>query len=175
MKFLGEIREKDIDPIREQLPDKAHINYREAAKVVLFDDDGNIALIHYPPKENYPGDAYYIPGGGLEAGESVEEALRREAREETGCAIKNITEVGYGFAYMRENRLKQKAYAFTALVDGEKGKPQYTDKEKEEKIGLVWKPLAEAIKLVDANQVNNFAKKFAQIVLAEVKNRQENG
>ena len=84
MKLLAEIRERDIDPNREQLPDEAHTNYREAAKFILFDDEGNIALIHYPPKENYPGDSYYLPGGGVEAGERIEDALHREAREETG-------------------------------------------------------------------------------------------
>ena len=33
------------------------------------------------------GDFYEVPGGGIQAGESLEEAVRREVREETGYSV----------------------------------------------------------------------------------------
>ncbi len=56
---------------------------------VLLVKDGQILLIKHTYKKGW-----HLPGGGLKRGETVEEAARREAREETGAALKNIRLVG---------------------------------------------------------------------------------
>ncbi|WP_433892865.1 NUDIX hydrolase [Streptomyces sp. CA-111067] len=43
--------------------------------------DGRILLIRYAPKD---GDKFFIPGGGVEAGETPSQAAVRELEEETG-------------------------------------------------------------------------------------------
>ena len=43
-----------------------------------------------------------VSGGGVQAGESSEEAVRREVKEETGLDVRNA-EGGYAFTYKREN------------------------------------------------------------------------
>jgi ADP-ribose pyrophosphatase YjhB (NUDIX family) len=51
---------------------------------MLVIDDGRILLVRHEKD----GRSYWLlPGGGLEYGESLEEALRREAEEETGLDI----------------------------------------------------------------------------------------
>lgn len=56
---------------------------------ILYDDDNKIFLME-SPKWN----SWVVPGGKVEEGESEEEALRREMREELGIEITDIVKVG---------------------------------------------------------------------------------
>ena len=42
-----------------------------------------------------PGGQDVMPGGRLEAGESLEDALRREVAEETGWTISRLRRIGF--------------------------------------------------------------------------------
>ncbi|MGW5137564.1 NUDIX hydrolase [Nocardia beijingensis] len=53
-----------------------------AVSAFIQDADGRILLIH-----RTDNDLYSIPGGGLEAGETVTEAVVREVHEETGIDV----------------------------------------------------------------------------------------
>ena len=53
---------------------------------ILIDGDGRFLLTTRPPGKAYAG-FWEFPGGKLEDGESVEQALQRELREELGIAI----------------------------------------------------------------------------------------
>jgi TDG/mug DNA glycosylase family protein len=54
---------------------------REAVRAVLVDPDGRVLMLRY---EGLYDEWWITPGGGTDAGESDEEALRREVREEIG-------------------------------------------------------------------------------------------
>jgi len=58
----------------------------DVAVGVLIDRDGQFLLTSRPEGKVYAG-YWEFPGGKLEAGESVEEALRRELHEELGIEI----------------------------------------------------------------------------------------
>src|SRR5690606_1017552 len=58
----------------------------DVAVGVLIAPDGRFLLTSRPPGKVYAGCCEF-PGGKLEAGESVEEALRRELQEEIGVVI----------------------------------------------------------------------------------------
>ena len=58
----------------------------DVAVGVLFDRSGRFLLTSRPPGKVYAGH-WEFPGGKLEAGESVEAALRRELHEELGITI----------------------------------------------------------------------------------------
>jgi len=53
---------------------------------LIFDPEGKVLLI----KSHKWGDRYVIPGGHIELGEKIEDALRREIREETGLEIYDV-------------------------------------------------------------------------------------
>ena len=116
---------------------------REAARAVAVDGDGKIALLHVS-KDGY----YKLPGGGVESGEDRQQTLRRECREETGCDIQIIGEVGSIVEYRRTQRLKQISYCFFAHVKGEKGDPQFTDEEVERGFELKWLSYEEATRMM---------------------------
>lgn len=58
----------------------------EVAVGVLIDPQGRFLLTSRPPGKVYEG-YWEFPGGKLEAGETVEQALRRELQEEIGVTI----------------------------------------------------------------------------------------
>jgi 8-oxo-dGTP pyrophosphatase MutT (NUDIX family) len=64
---------------------------RQAARVVLLDRGGRVLLLRASdPADPRKGWWWEIPGGGIEFGESSEDAARRELLEETGIAAVEI-------------------------------------------------------------------------------------
>ena len=61
----------------------------EVAVGVLIRPDGQFLLTSRPPGKVYAG-YWEFPGGKLEAGESVEQALRRELKEEIGITLNTV-------------------------------------------------------------------------------------
>jgi len=62
------------------MPDNLH-NFRIAVYALIF-DDGRVLLAH-----RRDIDWWNLPGGGMEIGETVEEATCREVKEETGLEV----------------------------------------------------------------------------------------
>ncbi|MCS4292285.1 8-oxo-dGTP diphosphatase [Comamonas sp. BIGb0152] len=81
-------------------------SYTDVAVGVLIRESDNALLITSRPMGKPRAGWWEFPGGKLEAGESVEEALRRELIEELGIRIDNciawkVTEHNYSHALVR--------------------------------------------------------------------------
>lgn len=63
---------------------------REIVSGLIFSKDGKLLMGMKDPEQGgvYP-DCWHIPGGGVETGETKEQALQREILEETGIDISN--------------------------------------------------------------------------------------
>ena len=78
---------------------------RIAVNAVLFDADKCIAL-------SYMGkyDLHTLPGGGIDPGEDLIAAVKRETLEETGCRCEIIGELGQIFENRSEHDFTQERY-----------------------------------------------------------------
>ena len=77
-------------PSGQIIEDYHQIHYpRKAVSIVIFDENDNILFIH---NRRYTVGRleWEIPAGRIEDGESLEEAARREAMEETGCELADL-------------------------------------------------------------------------------------
>ena len=94
----------DADRPREGGPDRPLV---QVAVGVLFLPDGRFLLTSRPPGKVYEGH-WEFPGGKLEAGETIAQALARELQEELGIVIEDCNlwkteQVDYPHAWVQLN------------------------------------------------------------------------
>lgn len=71
----------------EQLGEIAEPFYRVTVKAIVFDSQNRLVLVRNGDDE------LEILGGGLEAGESLADCVRRETQEEAGVDLQNVSGV----------------------------------------------------------------------------------
>ncbi|MFA6529093.1 MAG: NUDIX domain-containing protein [Candidatus Gracilibacteria bacterium] len=145
MKFL-----KTLNPENASEEEVESYEVRTAARGVVFDNDGRVAILNVS-KHNY----YKLPGGGVEEGEDVIGALKRECQEELGCSIEIYGEVGEMIEYRKMFKLKQISPCYLAKVIGEKGSPEFTEEEIADEFEIKWILPKDAMKLFDALETKN--------------------
>lgn len=124
------------------LPENGSVYHRVAARGII-QREGRLLLIHTDA-----GD-YKFPGGGVEPGETLESALRREILEETGYETVGDV-IPYAVAHERRKGqtadiLEMDSHYFFCTVGGEAGALNLDDYEAEEHFRPVWVSLEEAI------------------------------
>ena len=115
---------------------------RRAVRGVIIDIDKNIALLNQVEKGWYA-----IPGGGIEEGETFEQGIARECKEEIGCDIEIITNLGQTLEYRKSRCLINESRGFIANVVGEKGLPIADDETNDSNI--IWVSITDAIKFLE--------------------------
>lgn len=152
MKLIATIHDSDL---YENVVDADPTNYRlrTAARAVVLDDRDQVALLKVGAY-NY----YKIPGGGIEEGEDVEQALARELLEEIGCQAEIAGEVGEIVQFLDQKQLKQISYCYLAKQIGEKNAPNFTDEEVANGFEALWvKDIDEAIKLLENSRPDDYS------------------
>ena len=127
--------------------------WRKAARAVLMKGK-LIALMHVSNKSYYK-----LPGGGLEKGEDIEEALIREIKEETGCSIGKINVIGETIEYRSQQPMKQISYCFMADVVSQ-GASNLEKGEVEDGFKLIWVKSQDAVKLLKNSKPKAYNGKF---------------
>jgi 8-oxo-dGTP diphosphatase len=142
MKLLIVLCDKDIG---SDTPEPAVYKERTAVRAVIFNTAGEVVLMHATVK-NY----HKLPGGGVEAGEDFMNALAREVREEAGCVITDVEELGIVEEFRNQIALHQFSHCYRARLVGEPGEPTLEPDEVAEGFVPVWMPLADAIKTLES-------------------------
>ncbi|HLQ53605.1 MAG TPA: NUDIX domain-containing protein [Streptosporangiaceae bacterium] len=86
---------------------------RRAGRVLVFDDDNRVLLLHGFDPADPDRPFWFTVGGGADPGESLAEAAARELREEVGLAVdpgtlgepvwRRVTEFGFdGIRYLQD-------------------------------------------------------------------------
>ena len=142
MKLIKLVNPKNVS---DEEADKYDI--RNAVRAIVFGKDNLVALLH-ATNNHY----YKLPGGGIEENEDDEVALKRECKEEIGCAIEIIKELGQVIEYRENWKLKQISFCYIAKLAGEKGTPELTESETEEGFETVWLSIDDALKKVSESE-----------------------
>lgn len=107
--------------------------------------DGRVAMMH-----SLKYDYYKLPGGGIEEGESLEDTLVREVREESGLVVKRDTVKEFG--YVRriekgkyEDIFLQENFYFLCEVEEKIETQELDDYEEEERFVLEYVTPEQAI------------------------------
>lgn len=108
---------------------------RQRAGVIII-RDGKILLLH---RHKYGRRYYLVPGGGVEEGETVEEAAVREAREETGLDVTLVRKL-----WQVENRQQIEHYFLCGGFNGSLhlGGPEAQRQSQDNVYRLEWVPLS---------------------------------
>ena len=149
MKQIAEITDKDI--LGTEGLSSAEPRY--TARAVVKNGD-LYAVIH--SEKFHP---YSLPGGGIDDGEDIVTALKREILEETGCTCGKITELGM----VKENRVQadytQISYYYVVEADSI-GLPQFTETEINSGTALQWHKFSDMIRLINNIQPKTYQQQF---------------
>ncbi len=122
------------------------LTWRPACYAIIQKDDCLLVLKQY--------NGYDLPGGGMDLGESFEDALAREVKEEAGVIIKNshLVHASTDFfkrAHTKENNAAQSIALFfkADYVSGDSSQADLGEDEKTYSEGCVWLPLQELPKI----------------------------
>lgn len=81
--------------------------------VVEHEDE---VLLLQRPEDDFMGGIFELPSGKVEAGESLDVALVREVKEETGLDVTRITDYLGAFDYQGSSGKKSRQFNFTVEV-----------------------------------------------------------
>lgn len=155
MKHLLTITQQDILPDAPKV-DTSTFRERAAARAVLLDPDGQVYLL------NVSVHGYHkLPGGGIDEGEDIQTAMRRELLEEVGCEAEIIGEIGIIVEFRDHDKLKQTSYCYLARQAGEQRESALEEGELEEGMYEVKaKDIDDAINLLEKDAPDNTEGEF---------------
>ena len=151
MKRICELNDKIIlgtDGLSTKAP-------RITARAIVKNQDGLYAVM-YADKFRL----HSLPGGGVEDGEDVLTALRREVYEETGCVCDEIRELGI----ISENRgsldYTQINHYFVVTTTHTPGENHLTEAEQDSRTVLKWVAFDELVRLISDQEFDRVQAKY---------------
>jgi 8-oxo-dGTP diphosphatase len=155
--LVAEFTDSDFDPAFVPPAKLNGFAVRTAARGLLFHQD-KLAFL-YVSTEKY----HKLPGGGIEPGESKEQAFIREISEETGCTARILSDRPQNSLIIEtrhQYQLVQFSYIFAAEVVGQPGKQHLEENEIAEGHDLIWIPVKDANAVLNADRPEGYEARF---------------
>jgi len=156
MKVICELNDRVIlgqDGLSDKPP-------RLTARAVVKNKDGLYAVMYavYADKVGL----YTLPGGGVEDGEDVLTALRREILEETGCICDEIRELGIVMENHGQQDFTQESFYFAVTTNHDALQAQLTEAEKAHHTVVRWHTFDRMVSLIAGPVHTTVQRKYLQ-------------
>ena len=104
-----------------------HNNIQIVNLLIVHPNEKKILVVKRSNSDNVFAGMYAMPGGGIDEGESVQEAAVREIKEELGVSLKTISENPIIMSPLTINDKEYIIGVYTATVNSEDFEPQDPD------------------------------------------------
>lgn len=135
-----------------QYPFNGVDHVRRIVRCILLNGKNEICLEHILDDDMFGHRDYYeTPGGGVNEGELFLDALKREMKEEVGCLIEVVCEIGKVKDYYNLIKRRNINYYYIAKVVGHC--PTHLEPDEVKRIDkIIWVNIDEAISLYENMQ-----------------------
>jgi 8-oxo-dGTP diphosphatase len=151
MKLLAEISEGSLGLSNDFEQLKGTYKLRKSARAIVLNEAGEMATQYLRTYEFHK-----LPGGGAEAGETIQETCVREVKEEVGCDCEIIRPIGMVIEYRNRYNLLHISYCYAAKLVGTVGTPTLTEKEIGEGHETLWLQPTKVLDLMKSDQPKKF-------------------
>ena len=154
------VREDTVELADGRRARREVVEHAEVVAIVPIDEAGQVLLVR---QYRLPaGQALLeVPAGGVEPGESVEEAAQRELQEETGHRASRLQRLGGFFVSPGCSTEFTHLFLATGLSQGD------ARADADEQIALDRLPLAEALRRVEAGEIQDGKTAIGLLLAAE--------
>jgi len=133
----------------DQYPFSGFDHLRQVARAIVINEEGKVALHHIKRNDMFCDQEYFeTPGGGVDEGETPEEALVRECEEELGLIVEPIEELAVVKDAYNLIKRQNENHFFLAKA-ARKTKKHFESEGDAYIVGTLWITIDEAIKLME--------------------------
>jgi|SRR3990167_3895527 len=152
--IICELEESDIGIAKNDQVEINNYRLRKAARGILI-KGGKVALLNVTTKKYHK-----LPGGGIEKGEEIENAFKREVKEETGWDCEITDEGPVTIEYRNKLKILQISYVFIARAVGNPSEQQLENDEITEGHDLEWVPIEKVEKILSEENPPGYEDRF---------------
>ena len=155
MNLIAKITDEDIG---ESFTGVNNPKTRTAVRTILKDGEGNIAILNKQLKNEFK-----LVGGGVDKGESLDEALKREILEEAGCEVEITSYLGFLEEFRSKENFYQKSYVYLTKVVKNTKELHLTKKEEEEGAKICWFKPEKALQIMEKSYDKLLPSKYSDL------------